>query len=264
MSVIGSAVDTALVWGLRALEIAWPVPDRLGAPLGSESSRRPGQGKNRRDPVILIGGFANSAAGWSEWKKSLELDGFDVHVIELPTRGLGDMYESAQYVSEFIAQVKAKTGASKVDLIGFSEGGLLARMTVAHYGRVNDVDQLITLATPNGGVPLGPLHDAIKAIPLLGEAIPESAAQLMTGSALLRMLDRSDAAIRKSGPVRYASVYAAGYDLFVTGKSGPLAGAKNYPINKKFLGINFGPNHFAMYHLSHAAYEAARGFLLLG
>ena len=52
-----------------------------------------------------------------------------------------------------IDEVKAKTGSSKVDLIGHSMGGLVARQYIESDAYAGDVDQLIFLATPQLGSP---------------------------------------------------------------------------------------------------------------
>ncbi|KAK8043253.1 secreted lipase [Apiospora phragmitis] len=40
--------------------------------------------------------------------------------------GLGDMRASSQTIADFVLEVAAKTGAAKVDLVGHSEGGVMA------------------------------------------------------------------------------------------------------------------------------------------
>ena len=59
---------------------------------------------------------------------------------------------NADYLRQTIEQVKADTGASTVNLIGHSMGGLVARAYVqsANYG--NDVAHLITLGSPHKGL----------------------------------------------------------------------------------------------------------------
>lgn len=256
-TILGSLVNGVLVHGLRLIEHAYPMPLRVGAPMP-----RAGEG---RDPVVLVSGFANSVRGWDEWKRSLELDGFDVHVVHLPTHGLGSMDDAARIVAEFVEDVRRRTGRAKVDLVGFSEGGLLSRMVVAHHGGAASVDQVVTIGSPHNGIPVGWLVDAVRAIPLLGSALPESIDQLTRGSGLLRALDRADRAIRESGRVRYTSIFARHIDGFVTSAAARLTGAENVAVRGVgLLGKITGPSHFSVYHTSDAVYEAARGALLAG
>ncbi|MCW2923442.1 MAG: estB 4 [Thermoleophilia bacterium] len=261
---MGSMVDGLLVHGLRVLERLYPMPSRLGAPLPPE--RRP---RVDADPVVLIGGFANSVEGWSEWKRSLELDGFQVFAFDPPTFGLGDMEASARAVAAFIAEVRRKTGRRRVDVVGFSEGGVLARMVVARLGGLGWIDRLVSLASPHGGVPYGGLHDALRALPLLGGGVPQALTQLLEGSALLRGVELDDRALRlgdASGrrdprAPRYASIFSRTFDFITSPMSAWLPGALNLPVASDGT-HGLGPNHFQMYHTSDRAYAVARTLLL--
>jgi hypothetical protein len=256
--MLGSIVDTVLVRGLLVIEHLFPMPARVGAPLGIGVARRA-----NADPVILVGGFANSASGWDEWKRSLQADGFDVYVFDPPTVGLGDMEQSAQAVAAFIADVRRRTGR-RVDVVGFSEGGVLARMAVAKYGALGSVDRLTSLATPHAGVPLSGLYSALGALGFLRRALPTSAAQLLDGSDLLARATREDEHLRLGRDPRaprYASVFAMVPDPIVTPWSSWLAGAVNVPVRRNRGGIG-GPTHFGMFHTSDNAYEAVRELLL--
>lgn len=260
-NVLGNLVETVLVRGLFAFEQLFPMPARLGAPLPLGGARRA-----NADPVVLVGGFANTVSGWNEWRRSLEADGFEVYVFDPPTAGLGDMDQAARDVAAFIAQVRRKTGRA-VDVIGFSEGGLLARMAVARFGALGSVDRITTLATPHGGVAARPVFDALGAVRALHEATPTAALQLLEGSDLLRAVEASDRQLRRvggagaDGAPRYASIMSMTHDLFVSPWSAWLPGALNVPVRRD-RGGEGGPNHFEMLHTSSRAYEAARLLLL--
>jgi pimeloyl-ACP methyl ester carboxylesterase len=258
--LLGSIIDTVLVRGLLALEAVYPMPARLGAPLPPGSSA-----SAQADPVVLVGGFANSPSGWAEWRRSLEADGFRVFVFDPPTTGLGDMHDSARAVAAFIEQVRRRTGRRKVDVIGFSEGGLLTRMAIASHGALDAVDRAISLATPHLGVPLRPLHDALSGLRLLVRAVPPAAIQLLEGSELVGAVERSDRHLRSGaiGAPRYASIFSRTIDLLVWPHLAWLPGAFNIPVDDDRPG-RAGPNHFEMLHTSDRSYEAARILLLDG
>lgn len=253
--MLGSIVDTVLVRGLLVIEHLFPMPARLGTPLGLGVARAA-----RADPVVLVGGYANSVSGWDEWKRSLEADGFEVYVFEPPTVGLGDMDESAKAVAAFIADVRRRTGR-RVDVVGFSEGGVLARMAVARYGALGAVDRLTSLATPHAGVPARRIFGLLG--PLRG-ALPTATEQLLAGSDLLARAARDDERLRLGRDARaprYASVFAMAPDPIVSPWSSWLAGAVNVPVRRNRGGAG-GPTHFGMYHTSDNAYEAVRELLL--
>ncbi len=234
------------------------MPARVGEPLPLGHAR-----SRNADPVILIGGYANSPSGWDEWKRSLEADGFEVFIFDPPTVGLGDMEESARAVADYILEVRRKTGR-KVDVVGFSEGGVLARMAVARLGALGSVDRLVSLATPHGGVPLSGLYNALKGIEFLQRAIPPASAQLLDGSELLLRIARDDEHLRHGRDPqapRYASVYSRTLDPIITPWASALQGAVNVPVAAD-QDWRIGPNHFEMFHTSDRAYEATRSLLL--
>lgn len=234
------------------------MPARVGSPLALGHARA-----RNADPVILVGGYANSVSGWNEWKRSLEADGFQVFIFDPPSVGLGDMEESAAAVAAFIEEVRRRTGRM-VDVVGFSEGGVLARMAVARLGALGSVDKLVSLATPHAGIPLNGLYDALKGIEFLRRAIPPASVQLLDGSELLLRIAREDEHLRRGRDPRaprYASVYSRTLDPIITPWSSTLEGAVNVPVAAD-QSWRIGPNHFEMFHTSDRAYEATRSLLL--
>lgn len=61
------------------------------------------------------------------------------------------MNSGEEYLRDWISKAKEKTGASKVDIIAHSMGGLVARSYIQGDNYGNDVDQFIMLGTPNYG-----------------------------------------------------------------------------------------------------------------
>lgn len=258
-SIIGSVVNFVLVQAVELARHLVPVPARLGAPLADPASRP----RADADPVVLVAGFANTPGWWTVWKRSLEADGFDVHVVRLSGSGLDDMERAADEVAAAVAEVKRRTGRSRVDIVGFSEGGVLARMYVAQRGGASSVDRAITVATPHHGLAVGGVIDALRALPLLGGGMPASLPQLTQGSALLARLEHDDRDLRLTGgPVRYASLFSQVVDGFITPWASILAGATNLPI--RGTGPYDGPSHLSIARTNSNAYEAARLLLLDG
>lgn len=58
---------------------------------------------------------------------------------------------TSNYLKPAIEKAKQETGASKVDIVAHSMGGLVARAYIQSDGYEDDVDQLIMLGTPNLG-----------------------------------------------------------------------------------------------------------------
>lgn len=60
--------------------------------------------------------------------------------------GLKPVAESSQQIAEFIKEVKRKTGASKVDLVGHSEGGLQSLYTPKFGGVASMIDHIVAVS----------------------------------------------------------------------------------------------------------------------
>ena len=87
----------------------------------------------------------------------LRADGFDVAIFELPDRGRGDIATSAAALGRFVDDVLAGREADAVDLVGHSQGGLVARDYVKRAGGGAPVDRVIGLGAPNHGTLLSNL-----------------------------------------------------------------------------------------------------------
>jgi pimeloyl-ACP methyl ester carboxylesterase len=74
----------------------------------------------------------------------------------IPENYLRDQYRISannacwtQHLADFIDTVLVKTGASQVDIVAHSMGGLVARAAIAYYGCNWKVRKLLTVGTPN-------------------------------------------------------------------------------------------------------------------
>jgi hypothetical protein len=69
--------------------------------------------------------------------------------------GLKPIAESSQEIGEFISDVKAKTRASKIDIVGHSEGAFQALYTPKFAGVADIVDKIVAIAPPIHGTTFG-------------------------------------------------------------------------------------------------------------
>jgi triacylglycerol esterase/lipase EstA (alpha/beta hydrolase family) len=65
--------------------------------------------------------------------------------------GLGDIAASAQTMEKFVDKVLAATGASKVDVVGHSQGGLMPNYYIKFLGGASKVATFVALAPSNHG-----------------------------------------------------------------------------------------------------------------
>lgn len=121
------------------------------------------------NPVVLVHGTWESAyQTWAGLAPKLAALGFCVfapNVGILPADagggvpaaqnggeyGAGPVDESAAQLAAFVARVRAATHADKVDLIGHSQGGVIARDYLRFHGGAGRVARVVTMVATNHG-----------------------------------------------------------------------------------------------------------------
>ncbi|MCX6761956.1 MAG: alpha/beta hydrolase [Candidatus Moranbacteria bacterium] len=123
--------------------------------------------ENFRDPVLIVPGIMGSAKKDGQWVLDPVGHVYDNLYAEfvgneyVPEKDLftfgydweNSNVDTAKLLAQKIQEVKEKTHWPKVDIVAHSMGGLVARQYVELADYQDDVDQLITLATPNNGAP---------------------------------------------------------------------------------------------------------------
>ncbi|WP_406278820.1 esterase/lipase family protein [Nocardia sp. NBC_00881] len=151
-------------------------------------------------PVVLAHGTDSSAySDWSGIAPQLTAAGFCVFAMNYGGKpgaesyGTEDLVLSAYQVGAFVDQVLAATGASKVDLVGFSQGATVTRYFVNKLGGAPKVDQWVGLASPSyGGVMYGlvPIAQAIPgALQAFAQVTSLAAVQQVQGSPIMTDLN---------------------------------------------------------------------------
>jgi pimeloyl-ACP methyl ester carboxylesterase len=154
---------------------------------------------------------------WNLVAPALEQNGYCVFALDLVKRGMAPMDRSADKLAAFIDEVRAKTGAAKVSLVGHSQGGMLPRYVARFRGKLDVIDDIVGLAPSSHGTknPLAP--------PLGGFGCPACAEQA-AGSAFMKKLN---AGVEAPPPPSY-TVVSTRYDHVVTPyRSQALDGATN-------------------------------------
>ena len=122
-------------------------------------------GSNGGNPVIIVAGtFSPEIANQLVLGNSLHAAGFTHCVLELKgdealaeIPGTMPIEISALALKLFVEDVLAWSGASKVDLVGHSQGALVSRAYIKNYGGDTFVDKMVSLAGPNAGTEFIPL-----------------------------------------------------------------------------------------------------------
>lgn len=157
---VATSLLPALVASVAALasprEINWSLPgDLLDDPLyGAPDSSYDCRSEVHPNPIILLHGLsANKEVDLNTLGWNLTDAGYCVftltygaHTIPSWIGGLVSMRDSAVEIADFIRDVQTKTGAEKVDLIGHSEGGVMALyVPMTQDGIVDIVERNIAL-----------------------------------------------------------------------------------------------------------------------
>lgn len=174
----------------------------------SVATAKPAEAQSARNPVLLIHGLTADSLSWVVFKARLEADGFRVFTVDIPNRGFGDIARNSQTVAARVAQIKQQTGASKVDLIGHSEGGIEARYYIKFLGGESHVGRYVSLGAPEYGTVLANFSTVFNLAGLVGCV---ACYQMATGSAFLATLNSGD---DTPGSIRYTTIYSI-YDALV-------------------------------------------------
>ncbi|OKI09944.1 lipase [Streptomyces sp. CB02923] len=122
-------------------------------------------------PVLLLHGFIDNRSVFVLLRRSLLRHGWR-HVEALNYSPLTcDLRKAAELLGRHVEQICERTGHSRVDLVGHSLGGLIARYYTQCLGGDLRVRTLVTLGTPHGGTRVAPL---MSAHPLVRQMRPHS------------------------------------------------------------------------------------------
>ncbi|WP_283134975.1 esterase/lipase family protein [Rhizohabitans arisaemae] len=113
----------------------------------------------RPRPVVLVHGtFEDMASNWGTLSPKLKAGGHCVFALNYghlrgtgPLQAMGDIAQSAQQLSDFVDKVLTETGASKVDLVGHSQGGMMPRYYLKFLKGAEKVHRLIGITPSNHG-----------------------------------------------------------------------------------------------------------------
>jgi triacylglycerol esterase/lipase EstA (alpha/beta hydrolase family) len=192
-----------------------------GSPLGAnDPSCRPSAAHPR--PVVLVNGtFANQINSWSALSPLLKNNGYCVSTFNYggvflgQVGAYGPVAASAGELRAEVDRVLAQTGATKVDIVGWSQGGMMPRHYIKNLGGASKVNHLIGLAPSNHGTTLSGLATLAGYFPgslsLVGALCPACTDQVR-GSAFLTALNAGGDTVPG---VRY-TVIQSRYDEVVT------------------------------------------------
>uniref|UniRef100_UPI000CD50DF8 alpha/beta fold hydrolase n=1 Tax=Streptomyces sp. SM11 TaxID=565557 RepID=UPI000CD50DF8 len=107
-------------------------------------------------PVVLLHGFIDNRSVFVVLRRALTRHGHR-HLESLNYSPLTlDIRTAAELLGRHVEEICARTGHGRVDIVGHSLGGLIARYYVQRLGGDRRVRTLVTLGTPHGGTAVAP------------------------------------------------------------------------------------------------------------
>ena len=180
----------------------------LFMPTGKESSA------SHVNPILFVHGYTSNAAAWDTMKARFLADGWHSNYLNAYTFSSSKSNALiAQDVAARVNEIKAATGAAKVDIITHSMGGLSSRYYLKNLGGTANVDDWVSLGGPNHGTTWA-----------YGCFFISPCNQMIPGSSFLNALNSGD---ETPGSVTYGTWWSPCDELINPDTSTILSGATN-------------------------------------
>jgi triacylglycerol esterase/lipase EstA (alpha/beta hydrolase family) len=254
--VVGLAALGALALpaaaGAATYDVPWTVDAALAAQAAAPDSAPPGANdfgcrpsRAHPQPVVLAHGLlANQTVNWRTIAPYLKNRGFCVFSLTYGTKesvnsgvyqpgGLEKMQSSARELKRFVARVRHRTGARKVDIVGHSEGSLMPDWYVRFLGGARSVDDYVAMTPlwggtdPAGLATLNTIATTLGLGPGLAASIDQvctSCRQFLQGSRFMQRLHTKGITSRR---VTYTNIVTKNDELVMPYTSGILPKAPN-------------------------------------
>jgi triacylglycerol lipase len=166
--------------------------------------------QDRLGPVVLVPGYGGS----QDALRSLagRITGRETRLVTLPGNGTGDLLAQVSALEQVVGD------APSVDVIGYSAGGVVARLWVARGGS-HRARRVITLGSPLHGTRLAATGGVV-----VPDACPVACQQLAPGSALLTSVAREPV------PIPWLSIWTRDDQTVLPPDSARLDGAVNLEL----------------------------------
>jgi triacylglycerol lipase len=209
-----------LLFGVVGLLVAALVAVLVARSLARPDRATAAPAQDRPGPVLLVPGYGGSQDALTVLAGRIRATGRQAQVVTLPGEGTGDLALQADVLEAAVAAALAD-GAPSVDVIGYSAGGVVARLWVARHDGGHAARRVITLGSPLHGAQLAAIGAS------LGTGVcPPACQQLVPGSALLTDLNRDPV----PAGLRWLSLWTANDETVTPPDSARLAGATNVEI----------------------------------
>jgi len=168
----------------------------------------------RPDPVLLVHGFRGSSGGWHALEASLRAQGYRASEIDAvdydPDASNVDVARDLEREADAL---RARTGASHIDVVTHSMGAISSRYWMDHLGGAAEVDAWVSLAGVNEGT-----------VWAYGCYVLTPCREMVPTSSVLDGLRRG---VRTSGTTRYGAWWSPCDEAIIPHSNAELPGARN-------------------------------------
>ena len=207
--VVSSSLVAAVVVVLGSLQGA-----------GAFSLPAPTAAQGSFGAVLLVPGYGGSTAALDTLADRIRVTGRTTQIVRLPGNGTGDLTVQAAVLNGYVNRA-LRGGTGLVDVIGYSAGGVVARLWDVLYGGSRKAGRIITLGSPLNGTRVAAAGNAADPA-----ACPVACQQLVPGSSLLTRLQKTPLT-RRPG---WLSLWTVDDQVVRPPESARLAGAVNVPL----------------------------------
>ena len=169
-------------------------------------------------PVLLVPGYGGNVDSLQPLAAALRSAGRTAVIVEPVGDGTGDLQKQAEHLAEVAERVRDDAGAASVDVIGYSAGGVVARLWVRDDGGAEVARRVLTLGSPHHGTSQAALGAEFAG------GCSDACEQLVPDSDLLRRLNAGDET--PAGPL-WATVRSTSDQVVTPIDSAALSGALN-------------------------------------
>ena len=165
------------------------------------------------DPILFVHGWNSSGSVWTTMIGRFSADGYPADRLHNWSYDTAQSNKTtASQIATKVDQIRAATGAAKVDVITHSMGGLSSRWYLKFLSGTTKVDEWVSLGGPNHGTDTANF------------CWQTSCSEMRIGSAFLGELNAGD---ESPGDVRYGTWWSPCDTVINPDSSVPVSGATN-------------------------------------
>ena len=166
-----------------------------------------------RNPILFVHGWSSSASTWNAMVARFKADGWtDAQLMAFSYNTSQSNATTAQEIATRVNQLLTTNGATRVDIVSHSMGGLSSRYYARNLGGDAKIDAWVSLGGPNHGTTTA------------NACISTACGEMRIGSAFLAALNSGD---ETPGLPRYGTWWSGCDEIINPDDSVLLSGATN-------------------------------------